>query len=154
MATAWKVYYFEIFYEQIKQLASEVKKIKDRDPVGYKNNKKTKLLAKVWHVIKHQIATNPQDSTFHIGDTLPKKYRSYKRVKAGLPARYRLFFRFKSEEGKIVVIWMNDEFSLRKDGSKTDVYTVFLKMLKKEVVPSNWKTLIDKTKDTKKKKAQ
>jgi len=145
MGDSWKLYYFEIFYEQIKKLADDVKKLKEKDPAGYKNHKKTKLLAKVWHVINDQIAQDPQNRIFNLGDMLPKEYRHYKRVKSGLPARYRLFFRFKKEDRKIVIIWMNDEFSLRKHGSKTDVYTIFISMLEQKTIPSDWKSLLSQT---------
>ena len=47
---------------------------------------------------------------------------------------------------QIIIVWMNDEFSLRKEGSKTDVYTVFLKMLDNNKVPKDWKKLLKKSK--------
>ncbi len=146
MSKSWEIYFFKIFYERIKQLAKEVKELKEKDPQGYKNHKKAKILAKIWAVIYQRIAINPLDKDFHLGDTLPKKYRYYKRVKAGLPSRYRLFFRFKNEDEKIVIVWLNDEFSLRKKGSRTDVYTVFISMIKNDKVPENWKKLLIKSK--------
>ena len=55
-----------------------------------------------------------------------------------MPDRYRLFFRFASSPVKIVVyVWFNDEDTLRKAGSKTDVYEAFKRMLARGVVPSD-----------------
>jgi toxin YhaV len=71
-----------------------------------------------------------------------------------MPDRYRLFFRYQSHDvknsddhsGKVVVIWMNDEFTLRNKGGKNDVYAIFIKMINSKKFPSNWKALLNKTK--------
>jgi toxin YhaV len=55
-----------------------------------------------------------------------------------MPERYRLFFRFASSPTKVIVyVWFNDEDSLRKAGSKTDVYETFIRMLSRGAVPSD-----------------
>ena len=60
----------------------------------------------------------------------------WRRVKKGLPNRYRLFFRFASSPVKLIVyVWFNDEDTLRKAGAKTDVYETFGRMLAKGSVP-------------------
>ena len=60
-----------------------------------------------------------------------------------MPDRYRLFFRFASHPLKIVVyVWFNDEDTLRKAGSKTDVYETFKRMLARGVVPRDIDTLL------------
>ena len=147
MSQSWKIFFFDIFYVQFNQLLSNVEELKAKDPSGYKSHQKTKLFAKVWAVIKTQIAINPKNKIFNLGDFLPKEYRTYKRAKSGLPARYRMFFRYRSDEGKIIIIWMNDEFSLRKGGSKTDVYAVFLRMLQNKTIPPNWQKLLGNSKE-------
>jgi len=146
MEKAWKIYYFEIFYEQYVQLIAEVLELKKKDPKSYKLHKKTKLLARIRSVIKNQIAKDPRSSDFHLGSFLPKEYRAFKRAKSGLPNRYRLFFRYRSSEDKIVIIWMNNKFTLRNKDGKKDVYAVFYKMLNSKKVPSNWKSLLHKAK--------
>jgi hypothetical protein len=151
MYSTWEISYFEIFYEQYTRLISDVYIIKSKNPENYKNHKKTKLLAKIISVIDNQIQVDPMDKKFHLGSTLPKEYRAYKRAKSGLPSRHRLFFRYKSDEdklkdGEIVIIWMNSELTLRKSGDKNDVYNVFLKMLQSDTIPANWKALIKKSK--------
>jgi toxin YhaV len=117
-----------------------------KNPTNYKNHPKTKLLAKVTRVIRERILQNPQDPQFNLGNTLDKEYREYKRAKSGLPTRYRLFFRFNSFAHDIVILWMNDQFTLRKAGSKKDVYQTFLRMLRNGKVPQRWSTLVEESK--------
>lgn len=60
-----------------------------------------------------------------------------------MPDRYRLFFRFASKPVKLIVyVWFNDEDTLRKAGSKTDVYEVFKRMLSRGQVPSGIEELL------------
>lgn len=55
-----------------------------------------------------------------------------------MPDRYRLFFRFAPSPVKLIVhVWFNDEDSLRKAGSKTDVYETFKRMLARGRVPND-----------------
>jgi toxin YhaV len=64
-------------------------------------------------------------------------------VKKGMPDRYRLFFRFASKPIKLIVyVWFNDEDTLRKAGSKTDVYEVFKSMLSRGQVPASINDLV------------
>jgi len=55
-----------------------------------------------------------------------------------LPSRYRLFFVFSSTKNNIIYVWMNNEFCLRAEGSKSDVYIVFQKMLDRGDIPSKY----------------
>ena len=60
-----------------------------------------------------------------------------------MPDRYRLFFRFASNPVKVFVyVWFNDEDTLRKAGSKTDVYETFKRMLARGVVPGDVSALV------------
>jgi toxin YhaV len=147
MNCQWAVFYFVIFYEDYKKLAMDVYKLKQKDPVSYKFHPKTKLLKKIKDVIWKRIATDPKSKEFHLGDTFPKKFRHYKRAKAGMPNRYRLFFRYKSQDGKIIIVWMNSENTLRSSYGKSDPYVVFLKMLENKTIPADWKSLMSKSID-------
>jgi toxin YhaV len=42
----------------------------------------------------------------------------------------------------VIYVWLNDEDSLRKEGSRTDVYQVFKRMLERGEVPSSLEELI------------
>ena len=63
--------------------------------------------------------------------------------KRGMPDRYRLFFRFASSPVQLIVyVWFNDEDTLRKAGSRTDVYEVFKRMLMRGEVPPSIDSLL------------
>jgi len=64
-----------------------------------------------------------------------------------MPGRYRLFFRFASRPAKtIIFVWFNDEHTLRKAGSKTDVYEGFRRMLARGEVPDGVDALLEESK--------
>jgi toxin YhaV len=78
-----------------------------------------------------------------LGKTLGKEYSNWRRVKKGMPDRDRLFFRFASSPVQLIVyVWFNDEDTLRKAGSKTDVYEAFKRMLMRGEVPSSINVLL------------
>ena len=78
-----------------------------------------------------------------LGKTLGKEYANWRRVKKGMPDRYRLFFRFASNPVQLIVyVWFNDEDTLRKAGAKTDVYETFKRMLMRGEVPSSINVLL------------
>ncbi|MFZ5557570.1 MAG: type II toxin-antitoxin system YhaV family toxin [Pseudomonadota bacterium] len=78
-----------------------------------------------------------------VGKTLGPEYAHWRRVKKGMLDRYRLFFRFVSCPVKLIVyVWFNDDNTLRKAGSKTDVYEAFRRMLARGVVPATIEDLL------------
>jgi toxin YhaV len=132
----WQIFYHRAFSAALNELESEVTVIAKRDPRGYKNHPKTRLLASVLSAIMVRVPAHPDLPDFRLGATLGKEYAHWRRVKKGMPQRYRLFFRFASAPVKLVVyVWLNDEDSLRKAGSKTDVYETFRRMLARGDVP-------------------
>lgn len=149
MSDSWDLFYFKVFDEQIIALTKEVVHLREIDPDNYKEHPKTKLLAKIIHAIRNRVLSNPLDPQFNLGKTLGKKFTHYKRIKEGMPDRYRAFFRFQSSDKSVIMIWMNNEFTLRKAGSKTDVYNVFLKMLENQEIPPKWKDLVGESKQKK-----
>jgi toxin YhaV len=89
------------------------------------------------------VPANPDAPEFRLGKTLGSDNTNWRRVKAGMPDRYRLFFRFASTPMKMVVyVWFNDEDTLRKAGSRTDVYEAFKRMLARGTVPSDIRALL------------
>lgn len=137
----WEILLFKIFYDQYLELTSVVKSLRDKNPTGYKSHPKTKLLAKIQFVIKEDVPADPLHKKFMLSKTLTK-HKEWRRVKKGLPPRYRLFFRFYSGNKNIIFAWMNDGTSIRKEGDKYDVYNVFLKLLKNRVIPNQYEELL------------
>lgn len=129
LINGWNIYYTLIFKAILDELEREVTILKSTDPTGYKSHPKTKLLSKVFFSITKDVPDNPNHKKFFLGDYLGKAYSHWRRVKDGLPDRFRLFFQFRSTEKSIIYAWLNDENSLRKDGDRTDVYRVFKRMI-------------------------
>jgi toxin YhaV len=146
LVNGWQLFYFKAFKVALDELEATVTKLAERDPKGYKVHPKTKLLASVYDAITQQVPSNPDAAEFRLGKTLSTSKTPnthWRRVKNGMPDRYRLFFRFASTPIKLIVyVWFNDEDTLRKAGAKTDVYETFKRMLTKGVVPRSMDELL------------
>ena len=138
IANGWRLFYFKLFKAALDELERLVTELAAKDPIGYKSHPKTRLLASLYKAVTQTIPGNPNHPDFRIGKTLGAEYANWRRVKKGMPDQYRLFFRFASKPAKIIVyVWFNDDDTLRKAGSKTDVYEVFKRMLSRGQVPNS-----------------
>ena len=139
----WRLYYFKAFQAALDELEATVTQLAAKDPAGYKTHPKTKLLASVYRAITEQVPANPEAPEFRLGKTLGAAATHWRRVKKGMPERYRLFFRFASSPIQIIIyVWFNDENTLRKAGAKTDVYETFKRMLERGQVPGSIEELL------------
>ena len=139
----WQLFYFRVFKAALDELESQVAELAARDPKGYKKHPKTRLLASVYKAILRTVPANPDHADFRLGKALGAAYGNWRRVKKGMPDRYRLFFRFASTRVKLIVyVWFNDEDTLRKAGSRTDVYEAFRRMLSRGEVPASIQVLL------------
>lgn len=146
IANGWQLFYFRLFKAALDELEKAVTRLAEEDPKGYKRHRKTRLLSAVYKSITQIVPANPNQPDFRLGKTLGHEYANWRRVKRGMPDRYRLFFRFASSPGKLIVyVWFNDEDALRKAGSKTDVYEVFKRMLIRGEVPSSIAVLLSES---------
>lgn len=139
----YELHALAIFQDLLTELTEEVEQVMQKDPHDFFSHPKYKLLIAVLDNIQENVPNNPDHPDFRQGLTLGRKNTSWRRVKKkDLPPRYRLFFQFNSKAPKtIIYAWMNDDSTQRKAGAKTDVYTVFEKMLKNGKVPNTWKEL-------------
>lgn len=144
MATSWNLYYFKLFADILDSLETEVTRLKAEKTLDeFRRHPKTLLLKSVIEQITKEVPSDPTQKKFLLGNTLGKQHTDWRRVKKGLPQRYRLFFKFSSAKKSIIYAWLNDESTYRKEGSKTDVYVAFQKLLTKGTVPSNIDQLIE-----------
>ena len=142
-ANGWGLYYFRIFKAALDELEAAVTQLAQVDPRGYKTHPKSKLLATVYKAITEVVPANPDAPEFRLGKTLGADNTNWRRVKKGMPDRYRVFFRFASSPLKVIVyLWFNDEDSLRNAGARTDVYETFRRMLAHGLVPHDLDTLL------------
>lgn len=138
---SWDLYYFKLFADRLTQLENDVSQLAQHQPQNYKSHPKTKLLKAVFDSITQDVPADPGHEKFRLGKTL-ESYTNWRRVKRGLPPRYRLFFKFTSTRRKIIYAWLNDESTLRKDGDKNDVYEVFKRLLRRGEVPDSVDALL------------
>ncbi len=140
---SWQLFYFKPFKAALDELERAVTTLAQRDPTRYKTHPKTRLLAALYRAIVHIVPTNPNHADFRLGKRLGADYGNWRHVKKGMPDRYRLFFRFASSPIKVVAyVWFNDEHSLRRAKSKTDVYEAFRRMLLRGEVPTSIEDLL------------
>lgn len=143
VANGWRLYYYRTFKVALDELEAAVAKLARRDPLGYKSHPRTKLLASVHRAVTTLVPANPDAPAFRLGKWLGSEHTHWRRVKNSMPDRYRLLFRFASKPAKVIVyVWFNDEDTLRKAGSKTDVYEAFKRMLSRGIVPNDIEALL------------
>ena len=124
VAKGWSFYAHPVFIDQFQTLLEEVEELRKADPTGYRDKKKTKLLAAIFKMAFEVIPHDPANRAFWLGNTLGAEYRHWHRGKF-FEGRYRLFFRYSLAERIIVLAWVNDEETLRTYGSKSNAYAVF-----------------------------
>jgi len=143
IANGWRLYYHRAFKAMLDELEAAVSKLAASDPSGYRSHPKTRLLASVYRAVTQLVPADPDAAEFRLGKTLSAGNAHWRRVKKGVPDRYRLFFRFASNPIEaIVYVWFNDDHTLRKAGAKTDVYEAFKRMLSRAVVPGDIDALL------------
>ncbi|MFZ0962668.1 MAG: type II toxin-antitoxin system YhaV family toxin [Terriglobia bacterium] len=133
-AHGWTLYLHPLFQQQLEKLTAQVETLQTKAPLHYKEHSATKLLATINRYIREIIPCDPGAAEFRQGNTLGADNRHWFRAK--FHGRYRLFFRYSSQEKVIVYAWVNDEKTLRKGGSRTDPYSVFRAMLNTGNPPS------------------
>jgi toxin YhaV len=136
----WKLYTHPLFLDQLVRLIEQVEGLAKKSPGAYKEETATKLLATINRYIREIIPGDPNAPEFRQGNTLGKDNRHWFRAK--FHERYRLFYRFSTNEKIIIYVWVNDERTLRKAGSKTDPYNVFRGMLEAGNPPGSVEELL------------
>lgn len=136
----WKLYTWVAFRDRWDGLVAEVEELRRRDPTGYKRLKLTRFLALLRKAVMEDIPRDPGDPRYRQGKTMGREYAHCRRAKFG--GRFRLFFRYHSDARVVAYVWLNDEDTLRKAGSRTDAYATFKAMLENDRPPSGWDALV------------
>jgi toxin YhaV len=145
VVNGWRLFAHPLFTRQLERLVSQVEALAARTPETFKNHPATKLLATIRRYILEIIPADPNTAEFRQGNTLGPDNRHWFRAK--FHDRYRLFYRFSSQDKVIIYAWVNDEDSLRKAGAKTDPYTIFRNMLASGDPPSSMAQLMNISKE-------
>lgn len=136
----WSIYVHPLFLEQIEALIAEVEKLRARDPKGWRRKNATKRLAAIFKLVSEVIPADPGSPGFRQGDSLGPARRYWFRAK--FFQQYRLFFRFDTASGIIVIAWVNDDETLRAYGSRSDAYATFKGMLENGDPPEDFDALL------------
>ena len=144
-AQGWRLFVHPLFQAQLEKLAKRVARLAATDPDGYASRPATKLLATINRHIREAIPRDPNSPEFRQGNTLGPDNRHWFRAK--FHGRYRLFYRFSTEQKIVIYVWVNDETSLRKSGSKTDPYALFKAMLETGEPPNSFVELLRSSKE-------
>ncbi|WP_445496623.1 type II toxin-antitoxin system YhaV family toxin [Photorhabdus sp. SF281] len=136
----WTLLYHSCVIQQLQKLHEAVKRAEKSDPYGFESNASVKLFRALSKLILDVVPSDPSRDEYRQGNTLGSARRHWRRAKIG--RRFRLFFRYDSRARVIVYAWVNDEETLRSEGSKSDPYTVFEKMLGRGNPPDGWAALI------------
>ena len=140
IVNGWRLYLYPLIDEQLRQLEEKVVGLAQAKPDHYKEHPATKLLVTIHRYMTEIIARDPNAAEFRQGNTLGADNRHWFRAK--FHQRYRLFYRFSSQQKVIIYVWVNDEQSLRKSGAKTDPYFIFRAMLEAGDPPQTMEQLL------------
>lgn len=140
----WTIFAHPLFLDQLEGLIKQVKKLKKKDPAGYKKKNATKRLAAINKLALEKIPQDPTLSEYRQGGTLGDDRKHWFRAK--FFQQYRLFFRYHSKSKVIIYAWVNDDKTKRSYGSRTDAYSIFEKMLESGNPPDSWEKLLKQAK--------
>jgi len=132
----WKLFYHPVFgdhYAQLRDRARLLKKhLSNAEFVGHPD---VKLVAAVRRVVLEIIPEDPNRPDFWLRGDLAR-FRRVKRY--GLPDRYRLFYVFSEQRKALIILYLNDSRTLRKQGAKSDPYEVFGQLLRSGQIGSDF----------------
>lgn len=121
----------ELFDQRVAELNQEILKLREKKLTleQLAQHPAVKLAKRVYKATFEIIPADPNHPDYRLDGEL----RKYRRYKKGLE-RYRLFFGFSSQPKIILYLYLNDECTLRKEGSKSDPYEQFKKLVRQEKV--------------------
>jgi len=140
VVNGWTLFEHPLFTEQVAKLASEVERLRKKDPKGYTKKNATKRLAAIQKLVFDVIPQDPTRAEYRQGSALGEEYRHWFRAK--FFQQYRLFFRYHAQSRIILYVGVNDDETRRAYDSSSDAYHVFRKMLESGRPPDGWEDLI------------
>lgn len=145
IVNGWRLHLYPLFDRKLQRLEEQVEALAFKDPLHDTEHALTKLLAAIRRLMLEIIPRDPNAAEFRQGNTLGPANRHWFRAK--FHQRYRLFYRFSSQLRVIVFVWVNDERTLRKAGSKTDPYAVFRAMIEAGNPPNSMEELVKRSRE-------
>ena len=140
VVNGWTILVWTQFAERWTALRREVDRLRERDPHGYRTHPLTKFLRHLSDIVLKHVPQDPGASRYRQGNKLGATYRGWHRARFN--QRFRLFFRYSTEQKIIVCGWLNDDATLRKEGARSDAYAVYRRMLESGQPPNDWAELV------------
>jgi toxin YhaV len=137
--SGWVLLFDSHFESQYQKLLAKVERASHRLGDEVESSNHFKRFTALRKLVFEVIPADPAHKDFWLGNTLPNRYKSWRRAR--FLQQYRLFFRFDSASKTIIYSWFNDEETLRAYGKKSDAYFVFEKMLTRGKPPTDWDEL-------------
>jgi toxin YhaV len=136
----WRTYFHPAFrarYEALRAAAREIGRTLPEEEA--RRHPTVKLLGATNRLLNEIVPTDPNAPEFRLSGSLSK----FRRARGhGLPERYRLFWVFSTSQRIIIVLYLNDEETLRQAGSRTDPYAVFSRLVERGEIgadfAANW----------------
>lgn len=126
-ANGWKLLYHPVFGDRYAQLRARARELKASPASEFATHPDVKLVAAIRRAVLGIIPEDPNRPDFWLSADLA----AFRRVKGyGLPDRYRLYYVFSSAARTVIILYLNDSASLRKDAAKTDPYQVFARLVR------------------------
>ena len=139
-ANKWRLFVHPLLENQLERLIVRVEALVASQLNDFRAHPAAKLLKTIRRYMVDIIPRDPGSPKFRLGNALGPDNRHWFRAK--FHQRYRFFYRFSILERVIIYAWVNDESSLRKAGSKTDLYVRFKAMLQRGEAPSTLEDLL------------
>lgn len=136
----WVLLVHDCIIQQLRRLQHASERALHKNPKDAKSNANVKLFGAISHLVFETIPADPNHERYKQGNTLGSAHRHWRRAKIG--SRFQLFFRYDTRTKIIIYAWVNDKNSLRAEGSLTDPYATFKRMLAAGNPPDDWATLL------------
>jgi len=145
VVNGWTLLFWTAFRERWDAMRDAARDAREADPDGFAHAPAVKLFRTVRDLVFEEIPADPDHPQFRQGKTLGGVHTHWRRAK--FHQRFRLFFRFHTASRTIIYAWLNDENTLRKEGSRSDPYAVFHRMLERGTPPTDWEALVRESRD-------
>jgi toxin YhaV len=123
VVNGWTLLYHPVFGQRYAELRNEARRLKrELPPDAFAAHPLVKLVAAVRRLLVEIVPADPNAPEFWLRGELAR----FRRARGhGLPPRYRLFWVFSQSTRVVIYLYLNDQATLRKEGSRSDPYEVF-----------------------------
>jgi toxin YhaV len=127
VVNGWTLLYHPVFGARYQALRNEARRLKSQlPPAAFVQHPVVKLVAAVRRLVLETVPADPNAAEFRLRAGLAR----FRRARGhGLPPRYRLFWVFSESARVVIFLYLNDQATLRQEGSRTDPYEVFKRLV-------------------------